>query len=205
MSFRPGPGFDPMLSIDGFALLGSGSIIGDVITAAADVSVAYDWEVTGPGPAVVLVLMTFSATGGPFSTAAFKFQGIWGGAPVNYEFDCPTSCALIDFPFMVKANTPSPISMVLSGSVTAVDDFPFMGSLFSFFATLDPTITIDPTFLAANPGYSLIFSSPSPSGGVPEPSAWARAYAADFPVLGGLGAAPCAHSGSKSPQGDCDV
>jgi hypothetical protein len=43
-------------------------------------------------------------------------------------------------------------------------------------ASLDPTIEIDPAFLAANPGYSLVFSpgfAPPLSSAVPEPSTWA--------------------------------
>ena len=41
-------------------------------------------------------------------------------------------------------------------------------------ATVDPMITIDPTFLANNPGYSLVFSSNIKlSSSIPEPSTWA--------------------------------
>ena len=43
----------------------------------------------------------------------------------------------------------------------------------SYLVTADPTIRIDPTFLASNPGYSLVFSSnisAPPSTPVPEPS-----------------------------------
>jgi hypothetical protein len=41
-------------------------------------------------------------------------------------------------------------------------------------ASADPHLAIDPSFLAANPGYSLIFSpGVIPGPGVPEPSTWA--------------------------------
>jgi hypothetical protein len=42
----------------------------------------------------------------------------------------------------------------------------------NFSATVDPTISIDPTWLASNPGYTLEFSS-NLTAAVPEPSAWA--------------------------------
>ncbi len=55
-------------------------------------------------------------------------------------------------------------------------------------ATIDPVFTIDPTFAANNPGYSLVISqnagnSPA-AGGVPEPAAWALMLVG----FGGVGA-----------------
>ena len=167
----PGSGFDPSLSIDGSAFLGPNAIFGDSVTATADASVKYYFEVSGPGPAVVPVEMTFSATASAtLSSATFKFSGVSGGNPVDYEYDCPTSCSLTDFPFMVDADTPSPISMLLYGSVGLIDE-PGVSSAASFSATLDPTITIDPIFLESHPGYSLVFSR-NPSTPVPEPGTW---------------------------------
>lgn len=54
----------------------------------------------------------------------------------------------------------------------------------SYSAYADPLITIDPGFLAQNPGYSLVFS-PNLLSSVPEPSAWALMLVG----FGGLGAA----------------
>jgi hypothetical protein len=167
----PGPGFDPSLSIDGNAQIGPNAPLGQSASATADASVDYYFEVSGPGPAVVPVDMTFSATAeAGVSIATFKFRGVSGGQPVDYEYDCPASCSLTNFPFMVSANTPSPISMSLFGSVD-VSNEPDIISNLSFSATLDPTITIDPIFLESHPGYSLVFSQ-NPSTPAPEPGTW---------------------------------
>ena len=50
------------------------------------------------------------------------------------------------------------------------------GDQYSGSLTVDPLFTIDPTFLAANPGYSLSFSAgvgDSLASGIPEPATWA--------------------------------
>lgn len=63
------------------------------------------------------------------------------------------------------------------GIASLIDSIPFiyMASLSSASAMIDPMISIDPTWAAANPGYSLRFSTNV--GGlaepVPEPSTWA--------------------------------
>jgi hypothetical protein len=54
----------------------------------------------------------------------------------------------------------------------------FLSSSYSGSVGVDPTFTIDPTFLAQNPGYSLVFSSGIGNTGVtvsdtPEPATWA--------------------------------
>ena len=54
-------------------------------------------------------------------------------------------------------------------------------------AGLDPIVSIDPGFLAAHPGYSLVFGATSPSS-VPEPSTW---------VMLGLGFAGLGYAGLR--------
>ena len=66
---------------------------------------------------------------------------------------------------------------VVSVSMEASDTQTNAGALFSgMSASVDPTIEIDPAFLASNPGYSLVFSpgfAPPPSAAIPEPTTWA--------------------------------
>lgn len=63
----------------------------------------------------------------------------------------------------VKLNAHSGMVIDISGSGTAE-------------ASVDPVFTIDPTFAANHPGYSLVFSQGvgnNPAGAVPEPATWA--------------------------------
>jgi hypothetical protein len=73
----------------------------------------------------------------------------------------------------VKLNAHSGMVIDISGSGTAE-------------ASVDPVFTIDPTFAASHPGYSLVFSQGvgnSPADGVPESAAWALMVAG----FGGVG------------------
>jgi hypothetical protein len=74
-----------------------------------------------------------------------------------------------------------PAGAIASVVLSAIGDAGLPG-LGSFSASADPMITIDPTFLAQNPGYSLVFS---PNLAVPEPASWALMLIG----VGGLGAA----------------
>ena len=81
--------------------------------------------------------------------------------PMNYE-----ESGVLDF--TAAAGDVTKVSLSVN---TFVNDT----STFSASAYLDPIFTIDPTFAAAHPGYSLSFSDGVGNGpsGVPEPASWA--------------------------------
>ena len=66
----------------------------------------------------------------------------------------PASClSLTEAKYFVTANTAQAVDLSLSGIAS-----PLGGAGGHYRGLLDPVITIDPDFLAANPGYSLVFS-----------------------------------------------
>jgi hypothetical protein len=84
-----------------------------------------------------------------------------------------TAPTLTNSTFTIEANTVGGIGMEVYGTVAVNLSLGPIASG-SFSATTDPILAIDPTFLAANPGYSLTFSPGFVvSSGVPEASTWA--------------------------------
>jgi len=73
---------------------------------------------------------------------------------------------IVNIPFSISANSSQSIFLDVYASV---------GGTTAAFTTIDPTIQIDPDFLAENPGYSLVFSpgiGNTPVSAAPEPSSW---------------------------------
>ena len=97
------------------------------------------------------------------------------GAPTIASLSCTNNCSASNFSVLshqsIESNTPYEIalSMDLLANINGVGG----GSVVEN-ASIDPTIAIDPTFLANNPEAELVFS---PNVGnvsaVPEPSTWA--------------------------------
>jgi hypothetical protein len=131
---------------------------------------------TGPNYTFNLPLRA-GCNGNPNETACGVVQAcagsanICGGEPAVYP---------LNFRIVVPAND------ILA--VYYQTDVNFDGSLNTATATVDPVFSIDPSFLAENPGYSLQFS-PGIGNGlvslVPEPDTWVLMLFG----LGGLGAA----------------
>jgi hypothetical protein len=134
----------------------------------SQVEVYINFEVVGPEsyvsvPVIYSATGTASATGG-YATVAFA------GYNTSSLIACAPSCG----------SEPSSFSGTLDGTVLSNevgDDFALnlygqSGGNFSgpgsWSATVDPTVEIDPTFLADNPGYSLIIDG-NPAGASPAP------------------------------------
>jgi hypothetical protein len=176
------------------------SISGSVSLGASNEPYAYAdstyaFEIVGPTDTnvpinVVASISSYFSTGSNFSLEGYETIYSTGTRPFGMSL-CPASApegcqqtdvisdtlsydGVVDF----SANT---IYYVESDVSITLDSYtgPFSASIVA-----DPAFTIDPTFLAANPGYSLQFSSgvSDPPSAAPEPTAWAL-------MILGLGAA----------------
>jgi hypothetical protein len=128
----------------------------------SQVDVYINFEVVGP-VSYVSVPVIYSATGTTSATGGYATVG-FAGYDTSSLIACSPSCA----------DEPSSFSGSLGGTVYSNDIAEFGLSLFGqsggnfsgpggWSASVDPTVEIDPAFLANNPGYSLIID-PNPSG-----------------------------------------
>jgi hypothetical protein len=145
----------------------------------ANAGVIYYFEVVGPSSILVPLLIsgsvsTTTSASTDFAAQANATMGIGGGPSIsacsssgtgaNPCGSTPESASLTSVSFTESANSIVQVGLAAFGITSGG---PPAGSA-SFSAMADPTISIDPTFLASNPGFSLVFS-PSISP-VPEPS-----------------------------------
>ncbi len=128
------------------------------------------YEVVGGGNIAVPVVIAGSGSTS-LTGPGYSFAQIDGdiGAPAQ-------DCTEINDPLMCSSNTNAgPLTQDVSVNSNTVYNFVMQtgcevnsGTCSSF---LDPTVSIDPTFLAANPGYSVVLSPNITSGApVPEPA-----------------------------------
>ena len=145
------------------------------IGANAGASVAYDVAVLGPGGLVpVTGYASGQADGGTTVSVAASFAG-FGGTACSGSDGCgmtPSSFS-ISQTFLVQACDLSlgDCGESFGASVSALGNT--QGSDPAFSASGDPFFQIDPSFLAAHPGYSLAFSAGIVNSSpfeVPEPS-----------------------------------
>jgi len=149
-------------------------------------SIQYSFEVIGPAgqfvPLTITGYVSSSAVAGDINAYANAFGSIGyqyvdsGGSQNGGVVSCsstlnngcgvlPTSANLNDS-FLQLTNSIGTVNLLANARTEGVVSS-------SYLVTADPTIRIDPTFLANNPGYSLVFSSnisAPPSTSVPEPS-----------------------------------
>jgi hypothetical protein len=136
----------------------------------SQVEVSISFEVVGP-ESYVSVPVIYSATGTTSATDGYATVG-FAGYSTSSLIACSPSCA----------GEPSSFSGSIDGTVysnTVGDTFDLnlygqSGGNFSgpgsWSATVDPMVEIDPTFLADNPGYSLIIdANPPGTSSAPEP------------------------------------
>lgn len=177
-------------SVSGYADPAWQGALGFGFRPAASALSTYYFEVVGPADISVPVIAqsTIDVTASPGSDLSLGGYVLMTGASGSGLFDmCPTpegyisNCYIDEIPSSslkfnqtidFAANAPVEVDMAA-------------GALFSYLSpttesaqvTVDPMFTIDPTFLAANPGYLLDFSSGVgnlPVPGVPEPNTWAE-------------------------------
>jgi hypothetical protein len=149
-------------------------------TSLAAVSVTYYYEVIGPAKPVPLTITgSVSASAGGLATAYASIIGTDFSGVVACSCAAAPGAATLDQSFSVTPGAVSAVTLFAAGQEGGNDTGPGVGS---YSASADPMITIDPAFLAQNPGYSLVFS---PNLAVPEPATWALMLIG----VGGLGAA----------------
>jgi hypothetical protein len=151
----------------------------------AQAVLSFSYEVVGPLGSTAMVPLLF--TGGVSLSASpaastFGTINVFNNAGLvaaihtclnDLTCGSETAPTLTNSPFTIEANTVGGIGMEVYGTVAVNLSLGPIASG-SFSATTDPILAIDPTFLAANPGYSLTFSPGFVvSSGVPEASTWA--------------------------------
>ena len=166
----------------------------------AESELVYDFTVNGPSQAIVPLTATFDMSigggggdGGLWSaTATGQIRGelsCVGGAG-NFG-GCSASLSTNQAPpydpivsFTMYAGDVG--AVLLDAQTATIQTSPTQSSDASAYA--DPYIAIDPTWLAANPGYSLSFSpgivNAGPGSAAPEPAAWALMLTG-FGLVGG--------------------
>lgn len=141
--------------------------------------VTYYFEVLGPSSIQVPLLVSGSVSattsaGTGFASQASAAMGIGGGPSIvacsssgsllNSCGSTPASASLNLASFSETANSIVQVGLTAVGVTSGGPP----AGMASFSAFADPTISIDPTFLAGHPGYSVVFSAGiSPT---PEPS-----------------------------------
>ena len=163
--------------IDGVYMSVSGLMSGPSGTIISSASAIAQYYYAVIGPADVSVPMgingsigTFVAGGDPGGTQTSVTGQIAytigsGGSTVSVKAcstlaavfpGCtvyPTSASLVNAPYTVTANTVQSVISSLGGSTGTSNNAS------SYSGTIDPIVNIDPTWLANNPGYSLVVSS----------------------------------------------
>lgn len=188
---------------------------------AARSMMRYYFAVTGPDAAAVPLLLTgFTQT---IASGGVGFVGVAEASLISYDKQ-GVATVLVDracgtfafFPQATNVCNPSPASFSLNGifqSVTSASDF---SGYFDLIANadilsaastgfnivqsfIDPLITIDPTFLANHPGYSVVVSqgigNEPTATAVPEPATWTMLLAG----FGAVGAAMRRRRVSSAP------
>jgi hypothetical protein len=151
----------------------SGSMAGFVGQwVGSGASITYEFIVTGPEDLLVPLNIkgyVSAHTAGPDSYATawitYGSSGITACSSTYQSCGATPDTAMLNDNYFTSTGALNYVHLVASGSVL-LDG--------SFSALADPIITIDPTWLAANPGFSLAFSSDVINGGsgVPEPATW---------------------------------
>lgn len=149
-------------------------------TATGDVQLTYSVEVLGPSATLVPIDVFSKFYAENTGNSSFSEN-------LTMNFDVPivdsfTSTgddvyeAFGDQSAGLWAGTEYQVTMTIDASASNfLDEYPLYHGAASFTAWIDPYFEIDPTFLAANPGYSIEVSpgvGNSPLA-VPEPAAWA--------------------------------
>jgi hypothetical protein len=183
------------VSVSGMGVIGPG-------IASASASVIYDLEVTGPIPLLPVPVSVSGVLSSLFEPgASFNALGLVQFINDDASTDFTASICPPDSPAGCASTQVSPdqfyshLMFYSTGDVESVELFVAVsligasgtGPSGNFFGsvTVDPIFTIDPAFLAQNPGYSLEFSdgvgnTPGTPPDTPEPATWAM-------MLGGFG------------------
>ncbi len=166
-------------------------MLGDMLT-----ELSYDFQIVGPA-AVTVPLVISGRIGLGFSgpPTAGSNATVQAWATDNYPYNShrvsqdsiSTVCSSSGDPAACNVGFALHINLVSGtatqvgqiGSVNLDAEASFYGTYFAAtasYAFVDPLVSIDPTFMAANPGYSLVFApgvlnaeAPLP---VPEPATW---------------------------------
>ena len=148
---------------------------GGEFNAGSTASIVYYYEVASPNNIQTTVPMLFSGfleatAGGSFGQSQAYFSNSAGGPNFGFTSVCAGagsadtgSCATVagvnsltitNSPFSVTSGGQYYLQMVATGDVNVINGVPG-----AYTALADPTISIDPTWLATHPGYSLELSS----------------------------------------------
>jgi hypothetical protein len=165
----------------------------------AESELVYDFTVNGPSQAIVPLTATFNLTigGVGFSnlwsaTASGQIRGelscVGGFGPLGACSAALSSNPAVPYVTVVSFTTRADDidTVILDAQTSTVQTSPDQSSAATAYA--DPYIVIDPTWLAANPGYSLSFSpgivNAGPGSAAPEPASWALMLSG-FGLVGG--------------------
>jgi hypothetical protein len=162
---------------------------GDPETGSGFIDLYYYYYVTGPGNIPIPLVIAANLNASVSGVSAEAQATLYYTSTVEVCADsAPTACGglpssdVLNAPFSVPSNTMEEIELSVLASGVGV-----LGSSDSAEASIDPVITIDPTFLAENPGYSLLLS-PNVSQGVstPEPGTLALFLTGPCILLGAI-------------------
>lgn len=159
------------------AISGSGSSTGATGSSPpqlySQVEVSINFEVLGP-VSYVQVPVIYSATGTASATGGYATVSFAGYNTSSLIACSPSTSCLTGEPSSFSGSVDGTVSSNVVGYAFALNMYGQSGGNFagpgSWSAAVDPTVEIDPTFLAANPGYSLEIDPNLPgTSPIPEP------------------------------------
>ncbi len=155
----------------------------DAPNASSGAAMTYYYEVIGPYAASVPIrtsaFLSTSADGtSAVATASYSYASnaysvfACSATETGYCNTYPSSINFSSPVFYLTAEQVYFSQLYAQGGAGTLPDVDITSG--SYTATIDPTLVIDPTWLASNPGFSIVYSSNVVlTSGVPEPSTWA--------------------------------